>query len=148
MENELHYTQIVYAGFWQRAVAMFIDFIIFIMLSVAFGLFLMLAVEGGVESETLHSFVIIVFSVIWVLYYALLQSSPWQATIGKKIMKIKVTDLNVQRITFARALMREIIKNIPYVILISWVPMLITEKKQALYDLMSGTVVVDNYFRY
>ena len=45
------------------------------------------------------------FSFIW-LYFALLESSPWQATVGKKILGLKVVHLDGSRISFGRATAR------------------------------------------
>ena len=37
------------------------------------------------------------------LYYAYCESSEWQATIGKKVLNLVVTDLHGNRISFGRA---------------------------------------------
>ena len=41
--------------------------------------------------------------VIHWLYYSLLESSAWQATLGKKALGLEVTDLDGNRIGFGRA---------------------------------------------
>lgn len=81
--------------------------------------------------------------VTW-LYFALLESSSRQATIGKGIMGLKVTDLNGRRLSFGKASGRFFAK------ILSWMTLLIgffmaffTEKKQALHDLITGCLVVE-----
>jgi uncharacterized RDD family membrane protein YckC len=57
--------------------------------------------------------------VIW-LYHAVMESSPWQATLGKKICGIVVTGVNGERISFGRASLRTFAKSVtfgPYFIL-------------------------------
>jgi uncharacterized RDD family membrane protein YckC len=44
--------------------------------------------------------------IILPLYDAIFHSSKWQATLGKRIMGIRVTDLSFQRISFVRSLIR------------------------------------------
>ena len=74
-----------------------------------------------------------------VAYFAGLHASPWQGTVGKKLLGLKVTDLNGDRISFWRALGRYFAMAI-----LSGICLIIaafTEKKQALHDLIAGTVV-------
>jgi uncharacterized RDD family membrane protein YckC len=81
--------------------------------------------------------------VVGLLYYSLFESSAWQATPGKRILKLYVTDLNGQRITFARAAAR----NFPKMIFSSIFPFVhvlagFTERKQALHDMLSSCLVL------
>jgi uncharacterized RDD family membrane protein YckC len=79
------------------------------------------------------------------LYSALQESSETQATFGKKMMGIVVTDLDGNRISFGRATGRHFAK-IPSacVLLIGYIMAAFTERKQALHDMMAGTLVVKN----
>jgi uncharacterized RDD family membrane protein YckC len=81
--------------------------------------------------------------VIGVIYNALFETSSWQATPGKRILKLYVTDMNGRRITLARAAGR----NLPKMILSAVFPLPhalagFTEKKQALHDILAGCLVV------
>ncbi len=77
------------------------------------------------------------------LYSALQESSEKQATIGKKMLGIKVTDLEGNRISFGRATGRHFAKIVSGLIcLIGYIMAGFTEKKQALHDMMAGTLVV------
>ena len=101
----------------------------------------------------LIEFVLIVL--LFFLYEAYFLSSSRMATPGKRLLGIHVTDMNGNQISFSRALLRTVFKfgltvigYIPVIGLISLVnflnPFLIvlTEKKQAIHDLIAGTVVV------
>ena len=84
------------------------------------------------------------FSIIagW-LYYALMESSSKQGTIGKQVMGIRVTDLEGNQISFGRASGRYFGKILSALILaIGYLMMLFTQKKQTLHDLMAGCMVV------
>ncbi|MCL6636766.1 MAG: RDD family protein [Alicyclobacillus sp.] len=80
----------------------------------------------------------------WV-YYAALESSPWQATLGKRALGLRVTDVYGQRISFGRACARHFAKILSQLtlgmgyLLAGWTP-----QKQALHDLMARTLVVSS----
>ena len=77
------------------------------------------------------------------LYEALMLSSPYQATLGKMIFGMKVTDLYGNRISFARATGRHFAKYIsgPFTLLIGFFMVGFTERKQGLHDIIAGTLV-------
>jgi len=77
------------------------------------------------------------------LYFALMESSEYQGTLGKIAIGIKVTDLDGNRLGFVRATGRHFGKIISAIILcIGFVMAGFTEKKQALHDIMAGCLVV------
>jgi uncharacterized RDD family membrane protein YckC len=77
------------------------------------------------------------------IYYASLESSAWQATLGKKILGLKVADLAGNRISFARASGRFFGKILSGMILgIGFLMAGFTERKQALHDILAGCLVL------
>ncbi len=69
-----------------------------------------------------------------------MESSRLQATLGKKLLKVKVTDLDWQRIGFGRATGRYWAKLLSAIILlIGFIMAALTQQKQALHDMMAGT---------
>ena len=150
-----------YAGFWLRAVAYLIDGLI--MGIVAVPLIIALAVLTG-ASAAIHGlsednaeqalagasfamFLIVMVMVLlggmW-LYYALTESSAWQGTVGKKVLGLIVTDMNGQRITFARATGRYFSRFITGLVplMFGYILAGITAKKQALHDMIASTLVL------
>jgi uncharacterized RDD family membrane protein YckC len=139
-----------FAGFWLRAIAFFID-IIFI-----FAIFLMGASFFPAYFEKLlppapTSFtdfpqpppiVFVILISLMCVYYTLFESSVWQATPGKRILRLYVTDLNGHRITIWRAFLRNIARQISGFLFIGYVMAGLTEKKQALHDMIAGCLVV------
>jgi uncharacterized RDD family membrane protein YckC len=76
------------------------------------------------------------------LYEAFLESSSYQATLGKMIFGMKVTDLQGNRISFARATGRHFAKIVSAIILfIGFIMVGFTERKQGLHDILAGTLV-------
>jgi uncharacterized RDD family membrane protein YckC len=119
-----------YAGFWQRFVAVLIDAII---ISAATGTAVIATFGHGLAFGFLGP---------W-LYEAFMMSSEWQATVGKRVMSIVVTDLDGGRISFARATGRHFAKYISaFVLGIGFLMAPFTSKKQALHDIIAETLVV------
>ena len=136
---------VVYSGFWRRVAASLIDSVILGVVGAILGIVLGIAMVSGGTDDTevveLTGNVVGIF-LGW-LYYALMESSSKQATIGKMVMGIKVTDLEGNQISFARASGRHFGKIISSLILaIGYLMMLWTEKKQTLHDKMAGCLVV------
>ncbi len=135
-----------YAGFWLRFGAYMIDFIvcfvILFILSMLFGVSMAYSgdndtLEGGAIGLMVGMYIAII------LYFPILESSSWQATIGKRAVGIKVIDLDGRRIGFPRALGRFFAKIISGIILyIGFIMAGFTERKQALHDIIAGTLVI------
>ena len=158
----------MYAGFWLRVVAALIDSLLigipfvvmaavifasaipmfrdlgttpnpspFLLISLLFPRLLLLAAVGLVGT--------------W-LYWSLLESSSWQATLGKKALGLYVTDLTGARLSFGRASGRFFAgRGIAYVpsvgglyFLVDCIMAGVTEKKQAVHDMIAGCLVQRN----
>ena len=143
-----------YAGFWRRFVAAFLDGLILTFVTFPLQWFLHAPVFGWVNADTLSfeemmamisaSIASIVMSGLcaW-LYFALLESSKLQGTLGKAALNIRVTDLDGRRISFGRATGRHFGKWLSGVILmIGYLIQPFTRRRQALHDLLAGTLVV------
>ena len=140
-----------YAGFWRRLLALIIDSILLMtvaaLLSVVLPIFEKnsIVLENGNAIATFgYTWFGLAFSTIlhWI-YGATLESSPWQATIGKMALSIRVTDRNGGRLTFVQALVRNVAKLISNLTLyIGYIMAAFTTRKQALHDIMTGCLVV------
>jgi uncharacterized RDD family membrane protein YckC len=156
-------TTLAYASFGSRLVAWLIDAIVIwcaqaiiatpILTFLGFGIASQVQ-DGGFESDedaigwviTMISTMMATAMVMWVvalLYFAFMESSSKQASLGKMAMGIKVTDLEGNRVSFGKAFLRNIGKIVSQVILyIGYFMAAFTEKKQALHDMMASTLVV------
>jgi uncharacterized RDD family membrane protein YckC len=123
----------LYAGFWRRAAAYVIDSLI-------------LLIPSFVISFVVHKPVaaLLLQVVLMWLYWALMESSEGQATLGKKAFGIKVTDTAGERISFLRATGRFFGKYVSAIILgVGFLIAGLTSRKQALHDMMAGSLVVN-----
>jgi uncharacterized RDD family membrane protein YckC len=91
-----------------------------------------------------------IYIILMWLYWSLLESSSWQATLGKKALGLSVVDLQGQRVSFGRASGRFFAGRgagiFPYLgalyFFISSLCAGFTEKKQALSDMIAGCLVI------
>jgi uncharacterized RDD family membrane protein YckC len=138
-----------YAGFWWRFLAYIIDALISACIFFPLGAILGVAIVASGEDPKSPSMLAARFGlnlvsliVTW-LYYAFCESSSWQGTIGKKVLGLRVTDLNGNRISFGNATGRHFGKILSGLILgIGFIMIAFTEKKQGLHDMLASTLVL------
>lgn len=79
------------------------------------------------------------------LYFALQESSEAQATVGKKLVGIRVTDSAGRRLTFGQASIRYVIKAVvtlvPLGAIVSAIVMAADDRARAIHDRAAGTLV-------
>lgn len=154
--------EIVYAGFWKRFAAYFIDsFVIgivtwvvqMIVMAGFFGVGAGLASSGDpggmIATAGVFGFLFGMVALplaMQAVYFAWMHSSERQATLGKMAVGIKVTDDNGQAITFWRGVGRYFATIVSSVILmIGYIMAGFTERKRALHDMIASTLVVDQW---
>jgi uncharacterized RDD family membrane protein YckC len=77
------------------------------------------------------------------VYYAIMESSRYQGTLGKIALGIKVVDQNNQRINMPRALLRNLAKYLSAIILgIGYIMIIFDERKQGLHDKIADTFII------
>ena len=150
-----------YAGFWLRLVAHLLDGVItgIVLMAVFVPIVFLTSIGAAFRGyhpdnppdpamvaglvSSLMLFVLGAMAAGW-LYSAYFESSEWQATVGKKVLNLKVTDLNGNRVTFGRASGRYFAKIISGLIPfgIGYILAGFTEKKQALHDMIASCLVL------
>lgn len=144
-----------YAGFWLRFVAFWIDWLILaIIISAIHFLFygtphvfehLQTMTSNPAGKLMLHTEYTLDWSgtlVIW-LYYTLFECSKWQATIGKQLLGLKVTDENGNRIGIGRSNGRFWSKILStFIFGIGYLMIAFTSRKQGLHDLIARTLII------
>jgi len=148
-----------YGGFWLRLLAHLIDHVI--LGAIAAPLFFMLVLPSIVrvinEAErnrepspeliiaivsSVFIYIVLAFVGQW-LYEALLTSSSWQATLGKRVLQLKVTDEFGNRIGFGRATGRFFAKIVSSMFFcIGFIMVGLTDRKRGLHDMLAGTLVM------
>jgi len=155
----MEYSDLPYASFSQRLIALVVDMVIFILgvtlLSVLLQLIglRLLPDMGGMSmsdfidyyqnnSGSLRAYNM-TLTALNILYYAHFESSIKQATPGKQMMKIIVTDKSGMRLNLWQAIIRNTGKIISQMILfIGYFMCLFTKKKQTLHDIIADTLVI------
>lgn len=128
-----------YAGFWIRFAALFIDGIILV---VPFFLITFLVADVGVDSDMFAVFYLAMVLVINPAYFALMESSEKQATLGKLAVGIKVGKREGEQMSAANAFGRAYAKFLSQMIFyIGYFMAGFDEKKQALHDKLANTYV-------
>ena len=137
-----------YGGFWQRFVAVLIDgIILYIAQMIVFSVFGISLLKAdpdmfaeGIPNSWIMAYVITIG--LQIAYFVYFESSEKQATFGKQVMGLVVTDLNGERITMLNAVGRYFSKIPSAMILgIGYLMQPFTQKKQALHDMIAGTLV-------
>jgi uncharacterized RDD family membrane protein YckC len=156
-----------YAGFWVRFAAALVDGLI---LGIPFWIVVgvMISMFGGLglilhriprdsqpadprEAMALFAPFFMAFLLGWLvfmilqwLYFAGMESSARQATFGKSVMSLRVTNAEGQRISFGHATGRFFAKIVSGMVPlgIGYIMAGFTERKQALHDLIAGTLVI------
>jgi uncharacterized RDD family membrane protein YckC len=150
----------IYAGFWVRTVSSFIDRIILssifaLISSVRPGLFLIFPDPNSqyVPPATVQEFLksiprptptgfFVLLLLMWI-YYAAFEASSWQATPGKKLLRLYVTDASGLPITFARATFHNVGRMVSEMTFwVGYISAGLTERKQALHDIIAGCLVL------
>jgi uncharacterized RDD family membrane protein YckC len=140
-----------YAGFWLRAWAFAIDTFIlsffFALIASAYPTQLIIFPDQNTQSllafprVTLQGFILL-FVIMWA-YYVFFETSSWQATPGKRVFRLYVTDLAGKKVTFRRSSIRYFGRKISeFTFLVGYIIAGFTEKKQALHDILSGCLVL------
>jgi uncharacterized RDD family membrane protein YckC len=129
-----------YAGFWRRFAAYVVDYIVVFAGSAA--LVLIASVTGLLPDGAPQWSAIVLAG--YFLYCTLLESSSSQATLGKRALGLTVTNVRGERIGFGRAAIRFVAKLLSlFTLCIGYLLIAVTPRRQALHDLLAGTVVVD-----
>lgn len=121
----------MYASVWKRFFAFLIDAAVF---AVLFWVLAQLMDNASVS--------LILLVIIW-LYYALLESSPLQASLGKIIVGIKVVDRRGRRLTFWQATERifsKLVTNVTFYF--GFFIAAFDKKKRTLHDRISHSAVI------
>jgi uncharacterized RDD family membrane protein YckC len=150
----------IYAGFGKRLIAAIVDLLIILVPSLIIFFAVVFVIQAafivsffGGNMEVIQSLQILgnvigsllssAIFVLQMLYFAGFESSSKQATPGKRVVGIKVTDLQGERISFTKALIRNLGQIASSVMFIGYIIIAFTKQQQGLHDIIAGTLVVN-----
>lgn len=130
-----------YAGFWIRFVAVMIDGLIVGAISMIVGIFL------GIASAIFKFNADLLSAGLGYLLgwgYFVFMTYKYEATIGKRLVGIKVLSDKAEKLTLGQVILREVLGKIlsTITLTIGYIMAGFTERKQALHDKIADTVVV------
>jgi uncharacterized RDD family membrane protein YckC len=129
-----------YAGFWRRLLAYLIDGVF--LFGVQFLLSVGVLLSGPVTLGTLINITVVSLLIGWA-YFTIMESSPARGTLGKLALGLYVGDAQRDPITFKRALLRNALKSLSWLLLgIGFLLIAFTPRKQGLHDVLAGTLVM------
>ncbi len=151
-QETVSHTSVAYAPIWRRFLASVIDvaLLITVVLPGVIAFFWLVEVGThflGMNADEGRSLAGTAAVLLWLiadwLYHAATQSSSRQASLGKQFMGLKVTDLAAERIAFGQASGRHFAKYLStFALLGGFVIAPFTRRKQALHDMVAGTLVL------
>lgn len=129
--------ELMYGGFWARFAALVIDNAILTIPTLA------LVIAAFAVDPAMADVVSWIGVLASLLYWPLMESSGRQATFGKQLLGLQVSDFSGQRLSFVRALLRTLAKIISAIPLcIGFLLAAFTSRKQALHDIIVSTLVL------
>lgn len=121
--------------FMRRAVAYLVD------TAILCAVFLLMRLLLDDVLEPLY--INILLNVITLLYFSIMESSSRQATIGKGLLGLIVTDRDGNALSFGRALLRNFARYINFFLFgLGYLTLFFTKRRQCLHDLIGRTCVV------
>lgn len=127
------------AGFWIRFIALIIDSIILGIVQFV----IQIVFNGFIDPEFSIVITSIVNLIIAILYFVWFQTNNNGQTLGKKVTGIRVTNLEGERVTIGKMVLREIVgKTISTLILFIGFLMAAGKQKRALHDYVAKTIVI------
>lgn len=137
-----------FASFWDRAFARIIDYFLFIF-PISPVVFVLLGILVGalrIEfDKALLPRAVYIIDILIYYFYFVFSNVRLGGTLGKKIMKIRVQDINTgKNLTWSKSLLRETVGKLLSTVLLQYgyFKMIWDPKKQTIHDSISGSVVV------
>jgi len=132
-----------FAAFDQRLLASVIDWFM-----ISFG-YVVLAMIGVIATNNRMVRIVIGVSLIIlipltkIIYHIIMEASAKQATYGKQLLKIKVCDIEGDRITISRSMGRNLAKIFSVATLgLGYIISFFNKKQQCLHDMVTDTIVM------
>lgn len=132
-----------FAGFDQRLLASALDwfFIAGVCIVIAFigSLFV-----GNKETRLYIAIgLLLVIPVVKIIYHMIMECTAKQGTYGKQLLKIKVSDMQGNRIGFMRSVSRNVLKIISVLpFFIGYIFSFFNKQQQCMHDMLAGTLVI------
>ncbi|MDN3549914.1 RDD family protein [Mucilaginibacter aquaedulcis] len=133
-----------FGSFDQRLLASVLDWFILFGVFILIAFVVVLLFIRDKETRIMASFIIMgIVPFAKIIYHIIMESSAKQATFGKQMLKIKVVDMQGDRITVGKAIGRNLCKIFSVgTVFIGYLLAFFNKQQQCLHDMMAGTLVI------
>ena len=131
-----------FAGFDLRMLAFVLDWFIILGVTSIIELIIVLMLNDRMTTIFILGIGLLLMPILKFIYQVILETKQ-QATIGKKLMNIRVSNLNGQKPEFSEILIRNLAKIISTgTFFFGYFYLFLNKKQQTLHDLMANTLVI------
>lgn len=141
--NQIDWTHWIY-----RLIAIIIDGIIILIPTAIINFIISAALVLSIENLWWFAWgswivSLLIEGVLMLLYFIILEMT-WGATLGKRVMGLRVQTVQGQKVTFGKSFIRNVSKIFGPLIILDWLIGIVTEgdKRQKFTDRIAGTTVV------
>ena len=132
-----------FAGFWIRVLAYIIDIVPLVIIGFVLALVSGQPLVDADPTAPTYGLTDFIGLIIGIVYFVGFESSAYQATPGKMALGLIIVDFDGRRISPARAFGRYFAKILSgLILLIGFIMVAFTERKQGLHDMLASTLVV------
>jgi uncharacterized RDD family membrane protein YckC len=132
-----------FGAFDQRVLAAIIDWLIITGVFVFLAYIPVLLIGNKVIKAAVTASLLIIIPMANLIYHIVMESSPKQATYGKRILKIRVCNLDGSDIDTAKAAARNFAKILSLgTFCVGYLMSFFNKKQQCLHDMLAGTLVM------
>jgi uncharacterized RDD family membrane protein YckC len=129
---------------WKRGLALLLDYVILIAVPIFIFAFVGTLLHQDVTISDTTNFLFL--AAMFFLVAPAMEASRWRATIGKRIMKLQITDKHGERISYGRAFVRNILRSVTAFSYFFVIPLVLQyfrfrKTKKLFHDEVSTTVI-------
>jgi uncharacterized RDD family membrane protein YckC len=131
-----------FAGFDQRWMASSLDWFFVGGFYILVASIAVLFVDDKAARLYIAFSILVLIPLTKIIYHIVMECSTKQATYGKQILKIKVCDLEGNRISASRAISRNLFKLLSLITIVGYLLSFFNKKQQCLHDMLADTLVM------
>ena len=132
-----------FAGFDQRLLASTLDWFMIVGIFIVLIFICLVAISDKSTQMVVAFSLLATVPIVKIIYHIVMESSAKQATYGKQLLKIKVCDMQGERINTGQAISRNLAKILSVLTLfIGYLFSFFNRQQQCLHDMVAGTLVI------
>jgi uncharacterized RDD family membrane protein YckC len=131
-----------FASFDQRWLASTLDWFFVSGIFILLAFVTIIIIDDKAERLVISLIILAFIPLTKIIYHIVMECSVKQATYGKQIIKIKVCDLEGNRISLGKSIARNLCKIFSLLTIIGYLISFFNKKQQCLHDMMCDTLVM------